>query len=138
MIPAYLGGRPGVDASPIRVLLAEDEFLLRMDAADNLRRIGWEVIEVSSADEAMDLLRYGVKFDLLLTDIDMPGQASGIDLARHVRTHHRGMKIAIMTGSERQDVDQRFCDLLLKKPVWNVADTLRTLMKGEPHANGNG
>jgi two-component system, response regulator PdtaR len=135
MIPAYLGGRPGVDAAPIRVLLAEDEFLLRMDAADSLRRIGWEVVEVSSADEAMDLLRYGVKFDLLLTDIDMPGQSNGIDLARHVRTHHRGMKIAIMTGSVRQDVDQRFCDLFLKKPVWNVADTLRTLMKGDQHAD---
>lgn len=137
MIPAYLGGRPGVDEAPIRVLLAEDEFLLRMDAADNLRRICWEVIEVSSADEAMDLLRYGVKFDLLLTDIDMPGQASGLDLARHVRIHHRDMKIAIMTADVRQDPDQRFCDLFLKKPVWNVADVLRTLMKGEPHADGD-
>jgi two-component system, response regulator PdtaR len=137
MIPAYLGGRPGVDAAPVRVLLAEDEFLLRMDAADHLRRIGWEVIEVSSADEAMELLRYGVKFDLLLTDIDMPGQANGLDLARHVRTHHRGMKIAIMTGETREDLDLRICDLFLKKPVWNVADVLRALMKGEQHADGS-
>jgi CheY-like chemotaxis protein len=132
-----MGGRPGPDATPIRVLLAEDEFLLRMDAADNLRQIGWEVIEVSSADEAMDLLRYGVEFDLLLTDIDMPGQANGLDLARHVRTHHRTMKIAVMTGNDRQEVDARFCDLLMRKPVWKVADALRSLMKGERRADGS-
>jgi hypothetical protein len=42
-----------------------------------------------------------------------------------------------MTGNDRQDVDARFCDLLMRKPVWKVADALRSLMKGERRADGS-
>jgi two-component system, response regulator PdtaR len=134
MIPAFFDGMPRADAA-IRVLLAEDEFLLRLDAAESIRRLGWEIVEVSSADEAIELLGHSVRFDLLLTDIHMPGRSDGLDLARYVRKHHPEMKIAIMSGSGEASLsDAGSYDLFLRKPIWNVGDDLVALMKGVRHA----
>ena len=136
MFPAFFDGMPGVRKAPIRVLLAEDEFLLRMDAADGMRRLGWDVVEVSSADEGLELLRHSVRFDLLVTDIEMPGQTDGLDLARYVRSEYRDMKIAIMSASGKgKTADPLLYDLFLAKPVWNVASTLAGLMEGARHAD---
>ncbi|TNM63974.1 response regulator [Aliirhizobium smilacinae] len=135
MIPAYFSGAAGAEKAARRILIAEDEFLLRLDAADSMRRFGWDVVEVSSADEAIELLRYNVTFDILLTDIDMPGQADGLDLARYVRLHHPEMKIAIMSGnSEAQPIDPKLCELFLVKPVWNVAEMLTKVIEGDQNA----
>lgn len=136
MLPAYFSGATGAEKPATRVLIAEDEFLLRLDAADNMRRLGWEVVEVSSADEALELLRYSVTFDLLLTDIDMPGQADGLDLARYVRSAHPEMKIVIMSeDGAAQMVDPQLCELVLTKPIWNVGEILLKVMEAKRNAN---
>lgn len=130
MIAACFHEKIGADRQPIRVLIAEDEFLLRLDAADNMRRRGWEVVEVSSADEALELLHYSVQFDLLVTDLDMPGQADGVDLARYMRSRHPQAKVAVMTGDGQSlAADDEPYDLLLTKPVWNIAERLADLME---------
>ncbi len=135
MLPAFFSGAVGAEKVPIRVLIAEDEFLLRLDAAESMRRLGWEVVEVSSADEAMELLRYRVTFDLLLTDTDMPGQADGLDLARYVRTTLPEMKIVIMSEERgAQVIDPALCELVLAKPVWNVGDILIKLVEANQNA----
>lgn len=136
MIPAFFSGAAGAEKAATRVLIAEDEFLLRFDAAESMRRIGWEVVEVSSADEAMELLRYRVTFDLLLTDIEMPGHADGLDLARYVRAHHPAMKIAIMSGNDgAQPIDPTLCEIFLMKPVWNVAERLVEMVEADTSAD---
>ncbi|GGG10995.1 hypothetical protein GCM10010924_45000 [Rhizobium wenxiniae] len=135
MLPAFFSGSVGAVKDLTRVLIAEDEFLLRLDAADSMRRLGWEVVEVSSADEAMELLRYRVTFDLLVTDIDMPGQADGLDLARYVRSAHSEMKIVIMS-EDRADrpIDPHLFELMVVKPLWNVGETLIKLMEADRNA----
>jgi CheY-like chemotaxis protein len=135
MLPAFFSGSVGAVKDVTRVLIAEDEFLLRLDAADSMRRLGWEVVEVSSADEAIELLRYRVTFDLLVTDIDMPGQADGLDLARYVRSAHSEMKIVIMS-EDRADrpIDPHLFELRVVKPLWNVGETLIKLMEADRNA----
>jgi len=135
MLPAFFSGSVGAVKDVTRVLIAEDEFLLRLDAADSMRRLGWEVVEVSSADEAIELLRYRVTFDLLVTDIDMPGQADGLDLARYVRSAHSEMKIVIMS-EDRGDrsIDPHLFELMVVKPLWNVGETLIKLMEADRNA----
>jgi two-component system, response regulator PdtaR len=136
MLPAFFSEAVGAEKPAIRVLIAEDEFLLRLDAAESMRRLGWQVVEVSSADEAMELLRYSVTFDLLLTDVDMPGQADGLDLARYVRSAYPEMKIVIMSEErELQSIDQDLCELVLVKPVWNVGESLIKMMEAKQDAS---
>ncbi len=136
MLPAYFSGAAGAEKTATRVLIAEDEFLLRLDAADNMRRIGWEVVEVSSADEALELLRYSVTFDLLLTDVDMPGQADGLELARYVRSAYPEMKIVIMSeDGAAQTIDPQLYELVLTKPVWNVGEILIKVMEAKRNAS---
>lgn len=136
MFPAFFSGAAGAEKAAIRVLIAEDEFLLRLDTAENMRRLGCEVVEVSSADEAMELLRYSVTFDLLLTDIDMPGQADGLDLARYVRSTYPEMKIVIMSESrELHSIDPHLCELVLTKPIWNIGETLIKLVEADRNAS---
>jgi len=68
-----------------RVLLAEDEVLIRLVAAEHLRDEGFEVVEAWDGDEAARLLDGPGRFDVLFTDVRMPGLLDGIDVAMHAR-----------------------------------------------------
>jgi CheY-like chemotaxis protein len=52
----------------MRILLVEDEFLVRDTIAEDLRERGYTVIEAGSSDEALPICAAG-EFDVLLTDI---------------------------------------------------------------------
>jgi CheY-like chemotaxis protein len=130
LYPAHLGGQPNCDGTTVRVLLAEDEFLLRLDLAESIRSLGWEVVEVSSADEGLELLRHRVVFDLVVTDINMPGHNNGFDLARYARAKCPGITVVILSSeaSPAPERSQDF-DLFLRKPVWNIAPYLLPLIR---------
>ena len=76
-----LANRRGAD-SVQTVMIVEDEFWIRLDLAENLRAAGYKVVECATADDAIDLLRAGSAIDVLFTDIRMPGELDGIELAR--------------------------------------------------------
>jgi CheY-like chemotaxis protein len=59
-------------------LLVEDEVLIRMMLADELRGRGFNVLEAQNADEALTLLQSGVPVGLVLTDVQLPGSLDGI------------------------------------------------------------
>ena len=79
------------------ILLVEDEVLVRMSVADELRRAGYLVFEASSADEALDLLHDNT-VQLVLSDIRMPGTMDGVELARAIRAQHPQIKIVLASG----------------------------------------
>ena len=62
-----------------------------------LADIGYRVTSVASADEALALLGGEGQFDLLLSDIVMPG-TNGIELARRVHENHPGLPVLLATG----------------------------------------
>jgi signal transduction histidine kinase/CheY-like chemotaxis protein len=80
------------------VLLVEDDD----DVADVAQRIlgliGYDSHRVRDAGTTLALLLGGQSFDLLLSDIVMPGGMSGLDLARKVRGHFPNMPILLCTG----------------------------------------
>jgi two-component system, response regulator PdtaR len=80
------------------VLLVEDEALLRMVVADELRLVGFTVVECRNADEAFELVSAGGRFDLLLTDVQMPGSRNGLDLAREVAARNPELPVIITSG----------------------------------------
>lgn len=79
-----------------RILLAEDDESLRRFLATSLARAGHEVIAHGDGDSAWEALEHG-SYDLLLTDIVMPG-LDGIELARRGAEADPGMKVVFITG----------------------------------------
>lgn len=83
-------------ADPLRVLLVEDQHDVRDTSRQLLDLLGCEVHDVATAEAAQAALQRA-RFDVLLTDITLPGR-SGLELARDAGEHHPRMKIVIASG----------------------------------------
>ena len=83
-----------------RVLFVEDEVVLRMSTTDMLERLGCSVAGVGSGEAALDLLEQEQEFDLLLTDVGLPGM-SGEELAAKVREKYPSLPVVIASGYGR-------------------------------------
>ncbi len=81
------------------VLLAEDDALVRMMAADVLREEGgFKVVEVVNADEALTVLEAPADVRALVTDVEMPGSLDGFTLARVVKQAWPHIGIVVTSG----------------------------------------
>ncbi|MEY9593615.1 DNA-binding NtrC family response regulator [Bradyrhizobium yuanmingense] len=88
-----------LESNRVRVLLVEDEWFIRFDVAEQLRGAGFEVVEASTADDAMDYISSGERIDALVTDIRMPGTLSGLELAGRVHEMQPMLLILVTSGS---------------------------------------
>lgn len=80
-----------------RVLIVEDEPILRLDAIDILKDAGFDTLEAANADEALVLLEKN-RIDTLYTDINMSGSMDGLGLAKKVRALWPKTRIIIVSG----------------------------------------
>ena len=80
----------------IRILLAEDDEAMRAYLARALERSGYHVATAEDGPGALELLESGT-FDLLLTDIVMPGM-DGIELAQKAQAMAPAPKVMFITG----------------------------------------
>jgi DNA-binding response OmpR family regulator len=81
------------------VLLVEDEWLIRTIMAEELVEAGFDVRSYETGDDAMNELGSREPgFDVLVTDIHMPGQTDGIALAHAVRDRFPSVPIIYTTG----------------------------------------
>jgi len=114
----------------LKVLVVEDEALIRFAIADDLRDAGFEVFEAEDADEAIAILvREDIR--LLFTDIDMPGSMDGLRLSAVVRDRWPPVRIIVTSGKQMPapgllPAGSRF----MSKPYTTagVLDTVRTLL----------
>jgi two-component system, response regulator PdtaR len=90
--------RPEEQPRLARVLLVEDDVLVRLMIADELREAGLTVIEAASADEALAYLGAGGHADLVFTDIEMPGTMNGLEMARHLRAWTPSLPLILTSG----------------------------------------
>ncbi|WP_439576597.1 PAS domain-containing protein [Elioraea sp.] len=81
-----------------RVLVVEDEAPLRALIERICREAGMDVNAVADGESAMALLRYGVRVDLLLSDIRMPGRLDGHALVAEACALRPGLPAVLMTG----------------------------------------
>jgi CheY-like chemotaxis protein len=79
------------------VLVVDDDILVATGTAAMLEDLGHQVIEASSAADALKVLEDGQSVDLVLTDHAMPGM-SGTDLANLLRTRYPGLGVVIASG----------------------------------------
>ena len=80
------------------VLVVEDDVLIRLDVSDHLRTAGFEVLEASTAQEGIDLLRKEPAVAVVFTDVRMPGELDGLDLAEYVVRNHPKVKVIVTSG----------------------------------------
>jgi CheY-like chemotaxis protein len=80
------------------ILIVEDEFLLRMHAAEMIGDAGFDVVEARHADEAIEILEARPDIHVVFTDIQMPGSMDGLNLARFVRGRWPPIKIVATSG----------------------------------------
>lgn len=117
---------------PIRptVMVVDDEVIARIVLADELRDRGWNVVEAASADEALRVLQGGVRIDLMVTDIRMPGSIDGVALARRARADLPGLPVVIVSGERPTDAARAVCDGYFEKPysIDRLLDLVSDLM----------
>jgi len=76
-----------------------------MSTADMLADLSYDVVEAGSAEEALRLMRDGLRPDVLVTDHLMPGM-SGAQLARELRTTRPELPVLIVSGyAEEEGID---------------------------------
>lgn len=81
----------------MRILLTEDDDLVRMVTAELLSQLGHDVVEAENAEAAQQLLDGGT--ELLLTDIGLP-DGDGVALARRLQALQPTLAVVIASGSE--------------------------------------
>jgi CheY-like chemotaxis protein len=103
----------------VRILLVEDEFLIRMPLAEELMDAGYEVTEANNGDEALEFVGRGDGFDILITDIHMPGTVDGVELASSMRKLEPDILVLYVTGQPEALASMGHLatkDALLRKP----------------------
>jgi DNA-binding NtrC family response regulator len=81
-----------------KVLVVEDEMMLRMRAVNIVEDAGFTPIEAVNADEALAILESRSDIELLFTDIQMPGSMDGLKLAHAVHERWPSIKIILVSG----------------------------------------
>ena len=120
----------------MNILLAEDQVMVRTALASLLRlETEMQVTEAADGAVALKLLKQHA-FDLLLTDIEMPG-ASGIELAQYVQQQKLATKVVIITTFGRAGYVKRAMDagvggfLLKDAPVEQLVQVMQQVMTGK-------
>jgi CheY-like chemotaxis protein len=80
------------------VLMVEDDDTVAAMVAPLIQELGYSCTRVASAKEALDRLAKGERYDIIFTDIVMPGGVNGLQLARSVRERDPNMPIVLTTG----------------------------------------
>jgi CheY-like chemotaxis protein len=90
---------PSDDTPPrVRILVVEDEFLIRLTLSEVLADEGYEVLEAETGDAAIALLEGAPDIAVLLTDIQLPGSLDGRALVQRVRQRLPDLPVIYMTG----------------------------------------
>jgi AmiR/NasT family two-component response regulator len=100
-------GAPGTDAPArrVRVVIAEDEAIIRLDLRETLEEEGYEVIgETGRGDEAVRLV-HDLAPDVAILDIKMPG-LDGLAAAREITAEHRCAVLILTAFSQRELIEQ--------------------------------
>ncbi len=107
--PAIPVAEPRAMTAGGRLLLVEDDPGVAAVAQELLEGLGLEVRSADSAPQALELLAQE-RFDIMLTDVVMPGGMTGIELARECARTWPEMRIVLTSGYAGEDVDAALAD----------------------------
>jgi CheY-like chemotaxis protein len=99
--PPPAPGTPILGRQPTVVLVIEDDFLVRMNAAQAIEEAGFEAIESANADQAIAILEARPDIIIVFADIQMPGDMDGLKLAAAIRDRWPPIKIVATSGARQ-------------------------------------
>ncbi|MBA4800496.1 MAG: response regulator [Euryhalocaulis sp.] len=121
-----------------RVLLVEDDDNVARMVCELVELLGHDCRRVSSAAEALTALEENRDFDIMFSDIVMPGGMNGLELAERVRETWPDLPIILTTGYSEDELTLTADFTILRKP-YAMEDLDRALARRlKPSANGNG
>ncbi|MDB6026598.1 MAG: Blue-light-activated protein [Verrucomicrobiales bacterium] len=98
-----------------KILLVEDEPEVRVLVRNILKRYGYRIIEAASGPEAILVWeQYHGDFDLLLTDMVMPGNMTGRELGEQLKARKPGLKVIYTSG---YSADTLGSDFVIKRGI---------------------
>ncbi len=123
---------PGEPTGTETVLLVDDNQSLMAITARNLRALGYKVVPAKDAKSALELLAFGAAIDLLFTDVVMPGQMSGPELAQAARQLRPSLRVLFTTGYAETSIDDSD-GKILRKPYGRrgLAAAVRSVLDGQ-------
>jgi CheY-like chemotaxis protein len=128
-VDAALGLRPGSGRRDVnslapkaeapsrapKIVIAEDEVLLRLMLADVLREQGFQVFEAADAEEAIAILKCTPDVDVVVSDMRMRATLDGLSLASYVRAHCPDVSLVLASAYVQLPLDPTF-DAIFMKP----------------------
>lgn len=97
-------------------LVVEDEWLVRMEIAEALDAGGWTVLEASTGEAALAMLDHNPAIDLIVSDIRLPGPATGWDVADAFRAANARVAVIYCSGNACDPNRQVTNSVFLTKP----------------------
>jgi len=95
----------------------EDQAVIRRALADELALEGYEVAQAENATEAILMIGSGATYELVLTDIDMPGPFNGIHLAEFIKYVSPETRVIVMSGASHAVDQLASIDAFVRKPA---------------------
>ncbi|KPF72829.1 chemotaxis protein CheY [Bosea sp. AAP35] len=111
------------------VLVVEDEPLIRMDAVGMIEDAGYEVLEASSADEAIVLLESREDIRVVFTDIEMPGSMDGLKLTHAIRKRWPPIVLILASGRLTPQTSEMPSETVFLPKPYREAQLLEILAK---------
>lgn len=149
-LPRYSGAVEELDPEPEplvrpgrgeRILVVEDDELVREYAVGQLTRMGYRPMSASTGEQALELLEQDESIDLLFTDVVMPGNINGPRLVELARAKNPSLKVLYTSGyTENAIIHHGRLDpgiVLLSKPyrretlAWKLQQALNSEEPGE-------
>lgn len=132
-------GQQNQEQNSLRILTVEDNAITQQVISSLLEKDNHKVISARSGEEAVSYLDMGEKFDLIFTDISMPGM-SGIDLAHKIRgmfdPDTASIPLYALTGHTddeiKKEIEESGMNGFIEKPI--DPDILRSIV--QKHASG--
>jgi two-component system, response regulator PdtaR len=110
---------------PARILVVEDDALVRMTAGAILEDAGYQVVEAEGAEAALRLVEDEPGgFTHVFTDVQMPGRLDGLKLARLLATQFPHIVVVVTSGDHRLEKDAAAQFFRFVRKPWNAIDIL--------------
>ncbi len=122
---------------PLTILLVEDDPSVGAVTETMLADFGHKVHRAANADEALRILWSESELDVLFSDVVMPGEMNGVELAKQAATHRPSVKVLLTSGYAGESLDESLAQgawPFLRKPFLSteLAEALLRLTP-EPH-----
>lgn len=99
------------------IMIVEDDVLVSMCIEDALIDAGHRVTSANNADRAVEMLTSDAAFDIVITDVNMPGSMDGLRLAAVIRERWPPIRLIIASGRHRPNTGEMPANsIFLPKP----------------------